>query len=338
MSNPGAETDDLFEDEGVDHTPDPEAERKAEREALARRGGWRPQEEYRGPPGQWRTAEEFLKRGEDILPIVRKDLAKERERTAKMEDEIRTLRAGFDEQRLVMEDLLKMARNASEAGYKRAMDELKAQKRAAAQEGDIAKVVLIDEQISEVAAERASAPAPAERPKPAASSPAPQPKVQVDPAVEQFVNDNPWFNTDGVLHKAMEAEHMSLLQEAPGLSLEENLRQAKEAVMARYPRKFGIKEPPPPAPEDEEEEEIVTRPRPRASSVTPPTPEARNQRRAATGIATIEDPQERAVAKMAFDRAKRQMPDLTEAEWFSVYQNPRIETEDMKSLRAKRKA
>ncbi len=331
MSNPGEIIEDDYDpDAAVDDAPDVEAERIAAMEAEASRMGWRPKEQYRGPPGGWRTAEEFLKRGQDILPIVRKDLAKERERTSKMEEEIRTLRQGYDEQKLVMDDLLKMARTANDNGYKRAMDELKAQKRVAAQEGDIAKVVLIDEQISEVAEARAAAPVQAERPKPA-PSPEPKPKVTIDPAVEQFVADNPWFNTDAVLHKAMEAEHMLLLQDAPGMSLEDNLRQAKEIVMQRYPRKFGIREE-----EPEEEEMPEKRPKPRASSVSAPTPPANSRRAATTGIASIEDPQERAVAQQAFARAKRQMADLTESEWFAVYENPGVDSDTMRGNRAKK--
>lgn len=334
MSNPGAiEDPDHLEDDELppdELPPDPEAERQAAMETEARRAGWRPKEEYRGVPGGWRTAEEFLKRGQDILPMVRKDLAKERERNNRMEEEIKTLRQGYDEQKVVMEDLLKMARTANDAGYKRALDELNARKRDAAASGDVAAVEAIRDQIDEVKEARAAAPVPTPRPAPTPAAPV-DPRPAVDPVVEQFVADNPWFNTDAVLHKAMEAEHILLLKKMPGLTLADNLARAKDAVMAHYPREFGIEE------EELEEEQPVTRPRPRANGVNTPTPPSNHNRRVATGIASIEDPQERAVAQQAFARAKRQMADLTEAEWFSVYENPKVETDTMKSFRKKEK-
>lgn len=315
--------DELPFDEAPEDEGDPEAERQASMEAEARRMGWRPQDEYRGPPGQWRSAEEFLKRGESILPIVRKDLQRERERANNMENEIKALRQTVDEQKAVMDDLLKMARTASETGYKRALDELKNQKREAAKEGDIARVVAIDEQISEVEEERAARPLP-KNPEPKPKVDAPQPKQpELAPEVVQFVRDNPWFNTDPVLHKAMEAEHMALLQDAPALPLEENLERAKEAVMARYPRKFGIN-PKPKADEDDNPP-----PPARRTSVSAPTQPAAGRRQTATGIASLTDPQERAMAQQAFNRAKRLMPDLTEAEWFSVYENPKADVIDV---------
>jgi hypothetical protein len=334
-----------LDDEGFEieaeapETPEPTAEEKKliAMETEARRMGWRPRDEYRGPPGQWRDAEEFLRRGQDILPIVRKDLQRERERNNNMESEIRALRTTVDEQKAVMDDLLKMARTASESGYRRAMEELNAQKRAAAQAGDVATVVSIDEKIEEIREERAASTVPvAQKPKEAAPAPAQKPAAPQE--VVDFIADNPWFNTDTVLHKAMEAEHIALLEEAPGLSLEDNLRQAKDAVMARYPRKFGIDPAKkPPAPVEEEEEEVTQQTPRRRTSVSAPSAPATAQRQQKTGIASIEDPQERAVAQQAFARAKRMMPDLTESEWFSAYENPKVDVMEVRQTLKQRK-
>lgn len=333
MSNPGVIDDPELPLED-DAPPVDEKHEAAVKEAS--RMGWRPQEEYRGPPGGWRTAEEFLKRGQDILPIVRKDLAKERARADNMENEIKALRLKVDEQKVVMEDLLRMARTASEQGYKRALDELKAQKRAAAQEGDINKVVLLDEQINEVTAERAASTKPENTRQPVSEPTKKEPVQQKNPVVEQFIAENPWFTNDPVLNRAMDTEHVLLLQEAPGLPLEENLERAKQIVMDRFPKKFGIKKVEAKVveevEEEVEEEPPVTVKRTRPTSVQAPTREAPN-RRTVTGIASIADPQERAAAQMAFARAKRNMPDLQEAEWFAVYENPNIETDDMRSKR-----
>ena len=49
-------------------TPEPSVPEmaQAELEARARRQGWRPKEEYRGPEERWVPAQEFLERGERV--------------------------------------------------------------------------------------------------------------------------------------------------------------------------------------------------------------------------------------------------------------------------------
>ncbi len=315
-----------FEQEEEEEELDPVAEKQRQIEAEAHRMGWRPKEEYRGPPGGWRTAEEFLKRGESILPMVRKDLIRERERVTKMSEEIQALRQTVDEQKASMEDLLRMARTADERGYKRGVEELQARKRQAAAEGDVATVVAIDEQLDEVREARA-ANKPVVTPPKAAEAPK-NPAAKLPREVEQFIADNPWFNTDGVLHRAMEAEHMALLEESPAMPLEENLERAKEIVMARYPRKFGITDDAPPS--DPPRQPV------RRTGVSAPTAPAGGGRVKATGIASIEDPTERAAAQLAFNRIKRQIPDITETEWFAVYQNPKVDVMDMRQAAKKK--
>jgi hypothetical protein len=45
-------------------------------EERARAQGWKDKDEYTGPEGQWRPAEEFLERGEKILPILQERFGK----------------------------------------------------------------------------------------------------------------------------------------------------------------------------------------------------------------------------------------------------------------------
>ena len=55
-----------------DDAPDTAAqEAQVAREAEARKMGWRPKDEYKGPPERFIDFEEFLENGEKVLPIVR---------------------------------------------------------------------------------------------------------------------------------------------------------------------------------------------------------------------------------------------------------------------------
>ena len=54
-----------------------EAPEPTESEAKARRQGWRPQDEYRGPADKWVDADAFLKRSDEELPVMRERLRKQ---------------------------------------------------------------------------------------------------------------------------------------------------------------------------------------------------------------------------------------------------------------------
>src|SRR3990167_4165256 len=56
-------------------------------EAKAREMGWKPKDEYKDDPDKWRPADEFLRRGEEILPFVQKENRRLKERLSKVETE-----------------------------------------------------------------------------------------------------------------------------------------------------------------------------------------------------------------------------------------------------------
>jgi hypothetical protein len=288
------------EDEPLESNEDVQAE------IQARRQGWRPLEEYRGAPGEWVDAKTFLQRGRDFLPFVRAELQREKTRNANLETEVREMRTKLDENTQVLNEVREMARTAGERAYQQALGQLKQQRREAAATGDMARYDELDEQVV-TAEETRGAREPA---KPPEQSPKPQPKVEVAPEVMAFMDENPWM-TNSMLYNAMQAEHLLLLNEAPGLPLAENLERAKEAVMAKYPRQFGRDEPTPaPAP--------VARP-PRRTVQRPTAPNAQPRGRT---IDSIEDPVERDHARRSFERYKRQMPGYTEREFMTIYADP----------------
>lgn len=323
MSSQGEE---IEHDEGED-TP--------EEEAQARRSGWRPLDEFTrkgGDPDQWRSAREFLDRGDKILPVVRAERDRLREQVERLEGDVGRLTTEtgrltntIEEQRGVLHELREMARTASEAGYQRGMAELAVKRREAVEAGDVEAVDQISEQIEATKAARATVAKPRD-----ASNPQSQPQAKIDPAVSAFVDANPWFMQDKPLHDAMNREHERLLQAHPAMAIGENLRRAKDAVMAQFPEKFGIVAEPEPDLEDEELEDEAPpapAPRQRARSSAPLAPTSAGQRRRAraTGIDSIEDSADRAQASAAFKRLKEQMPDFTEDEYMAIWRDPKAD-------------
>ena len=90
-----AEEDVTLESHDAPPQPAPEAEQapvaepspQEDVEALARRQGWRPKDEFEGPDGKWVDAETFVERGKEINAHVQRELRQEREARAQAERE-----------------------------------------------------------------------------------------------------------------------------------------------------------------------------------------------------------------------------------------------------------
>jgi glutamine synthetase adenylyltransferase len=126
-------------------------------EAQAHGQGWRPLSEYRGSPGKWKTAKKFLEDGQNYLPFVQKENREQKQTMAGMTTEMEGLRTEMATTRADMNKLLAYSRNANQAGYERAVKDLKAQQRQAVAEGDTAKFDQIEGQLGEMADARAEA-------------------------------------------------------------------------------------------------------------------------------------------------------------------------------------
>ena len=139
---------------------------EAEQRALAQ--GWVPKDQYTGT-GKWRDAEEFLDRGELF---------------AKIDEQNRKLRNTES----TLEELKKHYRKVAETEYKRALADLKNQKKEALNEGNADLVIEIDEQIDATKTEADTAMRQIDARM--------QPQEVPNPAFLAWVNRNPWYQTD----------------------------------------------------------------------------------------------------------------------------------------------
>jgi hypothetical protein len=316
--------------DNVELPADADAENAAEAatEVRAREMGWKPLVEYRGPPGKWQPAADFIARGENILPIVRDQNRRLTERVGKLEGEISGLRSTSEEQLHIIKDLRDMGARANQAGYDRAMAEIKAKQRQAVEAGD---TKAFDQLVEQAEALQESRPAAAAEPAARTANPAPRAPMApaMTPTTRAFIAENPWFNADKLLSDTMVSFHNEVLNERnasqatlnadPALD-RELLEEAKSRVEERYPERFGV----PAAPREPAQPAPRLAARARAASVAQPTadPPAPRPGTVATTINSIQDPAERAQARAAFNRAKRHMADYTEAEYMALYTDP----------------
>src|SRR4030042_4905842 len=141
-------------------------------EQEARDMGWVPEQEFRGDTSKWRSAEEFVDRGREILPILRKN----KEELLKHN---RQLKSEIDEMKATFEDFKEYRKADKDRAYKQAIQDLKSRKVEAIDAGQGELVVEIDDAIAELKEEQA---------KPVVEVVKSQ-QQQIDPIFQDWVDD-----------------------------------------------------------------------------------------------------------------------------------------------------
>lgn len=204
-------------------------------ETTARAQGWVPQDEWRGDPAKWRPADEFVRRGEEELPILRERSRDMARKLADLEHKLASADAGYKQNLANLERMTGLAlvrqRDSIVSQYEAAM-------RQAAEVGDVARYDQLRRDMGESVHQfdngvRAVRQAEQQ-----------QPQQQAPPReVQDFTTRNPWFNADAALNMEAQAIHMMLQRDRPELSLGDNLKAVESEIKRRYPQRFGTQQP-----------------------------------------------------------------------------------------------
>lgn len=157
----------------------------------AKEMGWVPQEDFKGDPKNWRDAEEFVSRGEEILPIVRKDNERLRAEVAQTKAETARLKAMVDAGQEAIVELKAFHTEDTRRQVEKAQRDLRAGIKQAKADGNEDLEETLREELTEINA--ALKEAGETRTKDTREAP-PQPVV--DPALIAWRADNPWFEVD----------------------------------------------------------------------------------------------------------------------------------------------
>ena len=213
--------------------PEQQEEQKVskEDEREAREMGWRPKEEWKGDADKWRPADEFVRRGREVLPIVNARLRRENE--AK-DAEIARIRKESDERFTRLE---RMSRTALEKQRERLIHEFEAKKEQAVEAGDKDFYRAVQKEERETLKRFDDAADEAGKKDDKSDKPGLPRSVQ--DTLDSWVADNQWFQSDPELNAVANSAHERLLREKPGLTLAQNLAEVRAYVEKRYPDKFG---------------------------------------------------------------------------------------------------
>lgn len=153
-------------------------------EAEARELGWVPEKDFRGDKTRWVDAESFVRRGHEIMPILRQN-------NSRLLNEVNSLKEQLRESTAAIEDLRKVSSEITRARVAEAKREVLAGIRAAREAGDVEVEDRLTDQLSELKQAETAAKAPAPAPKPTA-------EAEVDPAFTAWAArpENSWFGRD----------------------------------------------------------------------------------------------------------------------------------------------
>ncbi len=206
-------------------------------ESRARLQGWVPKEEFKGDQEKWRPADEFVKRGEEIVPIL-----KERTRTleSKLDEAQRKLEA---QERAAAERFQRLER-MSETALLRQREQIvgsyEAAMRSAVEMGDVSRydqlrndMVTAVTHHDQVAMDAARLPQSQDRQAQVHPGELHRQRVQSEWEVK-----NPWMHSDQEMRAVAVHHSQELARKTPGITIEQNLAEVDKYIRARYADRF----------------------------------------------------------------------------------------------------
>lgn len=178
-------------------------------EDRAREQGWRPKEEYEGDPSKWVSAETFVAKGELIERI--ESLGK------KLKDSEKTIKM-----------LAEHNAKVKDSEFKRAVEFLKQQKKAAYENGDVDKIIELDDKIAEVK----------ETQKAQAKAAVPQ-ENEPHPDFVEWAADNKWYDRNSEMRADADAFGEAYLRNNPKKTPREVLEYVTTKIKRAYPDEFS---------------------------------------------------------------------------------------------------
>lgn len=180
-------------------------------EDRARDMGWRPKEEFKGDESRWVDAETFVKKGEEVLPIIKANFKK-------TEAELIALKKDVAEFRKYHSETEKRA-------YARALRDLEERQAEAVEANDLKSVRAITKEITDLS-------------KNVRTDGDDNPYATPDhaKAVSQWKGENPWFESDSVMTAAARVVADEL--EAAGVRGTEQMAEVAKRIRAEFPHKF----------------------------------------------------------------------------------------------------
>lgn len=231
MSDTHVETGDpTLDNSGFD---EPQSDPKTE--SRAREMGWVPEQEWKGEPPRngFKSAEDFLRHGEEVLPVVRSQLKRKEEELRKLSDEFGSYKREAGDKLTRLE---RMSSVALEQQRTQLLAKFAERKEAAVESADTDKYRQIAKEEREALADLDDKLKEPER-KETKTDALPAP---VKETIDAWVADNRWYDSDPEMMQWAQGYHLKLTKEKPGMTLAENLAEVSKRARKMFPEAFGV--------------------------------------------------------------------------------------------------
>jgi len=208
-----------------------ESQATPEVQQAAEAMGWIPPKRFKGDPDRFIDADTYIKRGEEVLPIVREQNKRLHSELDTLKRESQQTRAALDKATKTLEQLEEVHTVATQKAVEDARRQLKIQLSAASEAGDHDGVAELTDQLVKM---NAAVPdkAPAEKVTPPAEFTPP-------PDLAQWNAENPWFGTN----KRKTALALGIAQELRDAGETSQGRVFFDLVTAELDKELGTSQP-----------------------------------------------------------------------------------------------
>jgi hypothetical protein len=200
--------------------------------------GWVPKERFRGNESDWVDADTFVKRGREILPILRKN-------NENLIKDLNATKEQLKEFRQAAEEFKQFQREAYERkanDYEQRIKEIKESRAQAISDGDGQKVNALDDAL-DLAKEEFKEAKQAVKDADVVKTPEPT-QTEIDPGLQVWLDRNTWFGEDKRMTAVVNGIGESLRLEFPLLKGQPFLDKLDEVLAEEFPNKFGKKQSP----------------------------------------------------------------------------------------------
>jgi hypothetical protein len=194
-------------------------------EEKARKGGWVPEEEWKGDSAQWVDHSIFNIKGEFM------------DRIREQSDVISTQGKKIQEREDALKDMKDMQTKIAEKAYKDALNDLKAKKAEAMEGGDHMGVINIDDEISDLKENKPKFDAEEDD----KGGSADQGEDQLPAEIVEWMGkpENKWYHTDTALRGMADGIANSILSKNPNTPPAQLLREVEATLKKELPHRFG---------------------------------------------------------------------------------------------------
>lgn len=203
----------------------------ADIEERARLQGWVPKDEFKGDPEKWRPADEFVERGEQIVPILK-------ERTRTLESKLLEATTRLERQEAEARERFAKIERMSELALQRQRDQIigayENAKLKAVEIGDTERYRQLDQDQRQAVSQHDRQAYEAAQQQEQQRQISPENQRQL----AEFSQRNPWYEIDYEMRVAAEAYSQNLARQSPGITLQENLKETEAYMRKRYADKF----------------------------------------------------------------------------------------------------